>query len=130
MLESFEMSALIPASPAQIYIAWLDGDGHARMTGAAATSEGRIGGAFSAWDGYISGTYLELEPGRRLVMAWRTTEFPDNAADSRVELLFDSAPGGTTVTVRHSSIPNGQADDYRQGWIDFYCTPMKAYFGG
>lgn len=124
------MSDLIPASPAQVYLAWLDGGGHTRMTGAAATSNGCVGGAFTAWDGYISGTYLALEPGRRLVMAWRTTEFPDSAADSQVELLFDAAPDGTILSIRHSGIPDGQADNYRQGWIDFYYAPIKAYFGG
>lgn len=127
-MESFEMSDTVPASPAQIYAAWLDGTGHARMTGAAATSEGRVGGAFTAWDGYISGTYLALEPGRRLLMAWRTSEFPDGATDSQVEVLLDSTAGGATVTLRHSQIPDGQAQNYRQGWVDYYFTPMKAHF--
>ena len=129
-MESFEMSDLVPASPAQIYAAWLGATGHSRMTGAAATSLPRVGGAFTAWDGYISGTYLALEPGRRLLMAWRTTEFPTSSPDSQVEVLLDSAVGGATVTLRHSQIPDGQAANYRQGWIDYYFTPMKAHFGG
>jgi uncharacterized protein YndB with AHSA1/START domain len=128
MLESFETSGLIPASPAQVYEAWVGGPGHARMTGAGATSDARAGGAFTAWDGYISGTYLELEPGRRILMAWRTTEFPDDAADSRLEILLDAAPGGTTLTLRHSEIPDGQGEDYKEGWVDNYFVPMKAYF--
>ena len=130
MLESFEISDLIPASPQAIYDAWLDGEGHSNLTGgAAASAEPRLGGSFTAWDGYISGTFTELEPGRRIVMAWRTTEFPDDAGPSRLEMLLDPAPGGTRVLFRHSKIPEGQAEGYRQGWIDFYFTPMKAYFG-
>jgi len=129
-MESFEMSDLVPASPALIYESWLDATGHARMTGASATSQPRVGGAFTAWDGYISGTFLALEPGRRLLMAWRTTEFPDGSPDSQVEVVLDSTAGGATVTLRHSHIPDGQAENYRQGWVDYYFNPMKAHFGG
>jgi len=32
------------------------------------------------------------------------------------------------MTVIHSDIPDGQGDDYRQGWIDYYFEPMKEYF--
>jgi activator of HSP90 ATPase len=130
MLESFELSDVIPASPQAIYDAWLD-DRHADMTsGGPASADARVSGEFTAWDGYISGTFLELDAGGRIVMAWRTTEFPADAPDSRVEVLLAAAPGGTLVTFRHSEIPEGQGDDYRQGWIDFYFTPMKAYFAG
>ena len=45
------------------------------MTGAAARIAGRVGAAYSAWDGYIAGKTLELAPGKRIVQSWRTTEF-------------------------------------------------------
>jgi hypothetical protein len=28
----------------------------------------------------------------------------------------------------HSNVPAEQADDYAQGWIDFYWKPLKEYF--
>src|SRR3972149_2693095 len=90
MLESTEISDLIPASPADIYDAWVS-TRHGEMTGGAAT------------------------PGRRMVMAWRPTEFPDGATDSHLEVLLDPAPGGTQVTFRHTQIPQGQAESYRRG---------------
>jgi activator of HSP90 ATPase len=128
MVESVSISDIIPASPEDIYRAYLDSDGHAALTGSPASIEARPGGKFSAWDGYITGTTLEMEPHRRVVQAWRTTEFPDGAADSRLELLLEKVAGGTKVTFNHSDIPEGQAEDYRQGWIDFYFEPMKAHF--
>ncbi len=48
MTESFEISEVIPASPQQIYEAWLDTKGHSEMTGSEATVEGTIGGKFTA----------------------------------------------------------------------------------
>lgn len=131
MLESIEVADVIPASPKQIYDAWLDSAGHTAMTGGSqAKVDPRPGGQFSAWDGYISGTTLELEPNRRIVQAWRTTEFPEGSQDSRLEVLLEKASGGTRVTFRHSGIPEGQGGEYAQGWVDFYFEPMKRHFGG
>ncbi|MBI5566248.1 MAG: SRPBCC domain-containing protein, partial [Chloroflexi bacterium] len=84
MSDSFELSIVLPASPARVYAAWLSSDEHAAMTGASARGsaggsadiEPHVGGTHSAWDGYITGITLELEPDRRIVQTWRTIEFP------------------------------------------------------
>src|SRR5260370_947966 len=83
--ETIQVSGVIHASPERIYQAWLDSEEHTRFTGGKASVESGIGGRFTAWDGYIEGTTIELEPGRRIVQAWRTTEFPSERPDSRVE---------------------------------------------
>lgn len=125
MKNGFKMSAVIPATPAEIYKTWLSRKGHAAMTGSPATMSRK---EFTAWDGYIWGRTLELEPDRRIVQAWRTTEFADDDPDSRLEILLSPVKGGTKVTLTHTEIPPGQADSYKQGWKDFYFKPMKAYF--
>ena len=125
----FTVSDTIPAPPQDLYDAWLDTDGHAAMTGAAAHASAEAGGTFDAWDGYISGTNLELGPGLRIVQAWRTQQFEGDAEDSRIEVTFEEAADGTRVTIRHSGIPDGQPD-YEQGWVDHYLEPMKRHYGG
>jgi activator of HSP90 ATPase len=85
-------------------------------------------GAFTAWDGYIRGKTLEIEPHSRIVQAWRTSEFPDDSPDSRVEILLEEDSNGAKITLVHTDIPNEQGDGYKQGWEDFYFTPMRAYF--
>ena len=125
----YTISAVIPASASKIYKAWLTSKGHTAMTGSPAKVSGKVGGKFSAWDGYIFGKTLELEPDQRIVQAWRTSEFPDDAPDSRLEVVLVEVKGGTKVTLTHSDMPKGQADSYRQGWEDFYFKPMKEYFG-
>ena len=129
MKNGFKVSAVIPAKPAEIYKAWLSSKGHSAMTGSAAKVTRKVGGKFTAWDGYIFGKTLELEPDRRIVQAWRTSEFPDDAPDSRLEVLLVETKTGTKVTLTHTEIPKGQADEYKQGWEDFYFKPMKEYFG-
>lgn len=129
MKNGFTISDIIPAGASEIYDAWLNSKGHTAMTGSAAQVDGKVGGKFTAWDGYISGTTLDLTPNQRIVQAWRTTEFPDDAPDSRVEILLEEVESGTKLTFIHSNMPEGQTESYRQGWHDFYYQPMKAYFG-
>src|ERR1035437_1777404 len=50
----------------------MSSDGHSAMTGAPATIDPQLGGAFEEWDGYIAGRTLLLESGRRIVQSWRT----------------------------------------------------------
>lgn len=127
-MESFTMTATLPASPEAIYNAWLSSQGHTAMTGSPAEVEAEIGGAFKAWDGYIWGKTLEMEPHRRILQAWRTSEFPEDSPDSHVEIQFEESDGNTKITLIHSDIPDGQGDSYKQGWEDFYFTPMRKYF--
>ena len=129
MKDGFKVSAIIPAKPADIYKAWLSTKGHTAMTGSAAKINGKMGGKFSAWDGYIFGKTLDLTPDQRIVQAWRTSEFPDDAPDSRLEVLLEAVKAGTKVTFIHTELPKGQAYSYRLGWEDFYFKPMKEYFG-
>lgn len=126
----FLLTTTLAATPSRLYQAWLDADQHAAMTGAAASSEPREGGAFTAWEGYIEGRYLALEPGRRIRMAWRTSEFPAGAPDSEVEVRFQEGARGTELTLSHRGAPPEQAAAYRQGWEDYYFAPMRAWLAG
>ncbi len=126
--DSIKVSAIIPAEPKTVYAAWMSSKGHSEMTGSAAKVSARVGGAFSAWDGYISGKTLEINAPARLLQTWRTTEFSDKEPDSQLEVLFEKARGGTRVTLVHTRIPAGHGPEYRKGWLDFYFKPMKEHF--
>jgi activator of HSP90 ATPase len=128
MSESFSVSTVLPASPQELYGAWLGSSAHAEFTHSPAEIDAQVGGKFTAWDGYISGTTLELEPPRRILQAWRTTEFPVGSPDSLIEVLFEESGDGTRLIINHTNIPDGQAEEYRLGWEDFYFTPMLEYF--
>jgi activator of HSP90 ATPase len=129
MSEQIEVSGILAAAPAKIYVAWLSSAGHSAMTGAPAETTYQAGGRFTAWDGYISGQNLQLEPNKRIVQAWRTSEFPDGAPDSRLDVVLEPVADGTRITIRHSNIPPGQGAKYESGWRDHYLAPMAKYFG-
>ena len=128
-VKTIRQQALIPASPREVYLAWVTSRIHAAVTGSAATGSARVGGRFTAYGGYITGVHRELVPGKRIVQEWRTTEWPAGAAPSRLHITLATARGGTALRMVHSNVPASQADSYRQGWIDYYWTPLQEYFG-
>ena len=128
MGEELKLSVVLPALPEKVYTAWLDSAAHGDFTGSPAQIDPGVGGDYTAWDGYISGKTLVLEPFSHIRQAWRTTEFPENAPDSLVDIFLETKGEGTQLTLLHTQIPDGQAEQYRQGWEDYYFSPMKDYF--
>ena len=127
MYIEFEVTELIPAAPDEIYHAWLDSTEHSNMTGTHSEVSDVVGESFEAGDGYIQGENLELDPSSRILQSWRTSEFEDSEEDSLLEILLEAHEEGSLITIHHSRLPvNGM--QYRQGWIDYYFTPMKEYF--
>ncbi len=126
--EALRVSTTIPAAPTTLYLAWLNAEQHSAMTGGAAKIDSQVGGNFTALDGYISGKLVNLDLGRRIVMSWRSTDFPREAADSRAELHFEALGGSTRLTVLHTEIPEGQSEKSRETWNDKYFTPMRTFF--
>lgn len=127
MKKAFEISTSFPVKPHVIFDAWLDSKTHSEMTGGEAICNNQLLGEFSAWDGYITGSNIELKSPNWIKQHWRTTEFDEKEGDSLVLIKIEAHKGGCKVILRHSNIPEGNAD-YQQGWVDFYFTPMKAYF--
>jgi activator of HSP90 ATPase len=125
----FEVSDILPGTPDDIHAAWMSSAGHSAMTGAEAHVDPALGGPFDAWDGYITGRTLALEPGRRIVQSWRTSEFDDTHEDSQIEVLLAPEGEGTRVTIRHTNVPDGQTGYEQGGWQESYFDPMREYFG-
>ena len=127
MKTNFEVECQFPVSSKIIYDAWLSSQEHEKMTGGGAECSDSVGGSFSAWDGYISGQNLSLEPGKKIVQTWRTTEFSQEDEDSTITIELIDSDSGCMLKLIHENIPEGQPD-YKQGWVDHYFNPMKEYF--
>jgi uncharacterized protein YndB with AHSA1/START domain len=127
-VKTIKQKVIVPASPSEVYDAFVDAKKHSAFTGSKATSDPRVGGKFTAWDGYISGKNLELENGKRIVQEWATTEWPENYTPSKLALTFKKVEGGTEISMIHSNVPAEQTDDLAEGWVEFYWKPMKEYF--
>jgi activator of HSP90 ATPase len=125
---TIKQAVTIRATPVEVYDAMVNAKKHAAFTGVAATSSNKVGGKFTAWDGYIAGKYLKLEPGRRIVEEWSTREWPAGYGPSVIEMTFAKADGGMRLTMVQAEVPATQAAQYRQGWKDYYWNPLKKYF--
>ena len=127
MTSEFTVSVFINVAPEKLYAAWLDSNQHSKMTGSPAQLSNEINDAFQAWDGYISGINLELDPGKRILQSWRTLEFDDNEIDSKIEVSFEKEASGTKIILRHWDLPE-HGSQYESGWAESYFEPMKEYF--
>lgn len=123
----FTLKATFPTDAETLYKAWLSSEQHSNMTGAPAQIGRQIGDRFHAWDGYISGTHLELKPYSKIVQSWRTTEFSEMQEDSVIELHFEDKVNQVELTLTHSNLDKADTQ-YEQGWLDHYFKPMTKYF--
>lgn len=123
----FTLKTKIKATAEKIYTAWLSSEGHSKMTGGAATISNKVGADFTAWDGYIEGKNIELEPYRKIVQSWRTSQFEEGEEDSQIKILLNEMDGLTELTLIHTNVPES-GEHYIKGWNNHYFEPMKAYF--
>lgn len=126
-MEQFELKHLFNTTKEFLFKAWLDSKLHSEMTGGEADCSNIVGAKFSAWDGYIWGENITIEPNSYLKQSWRTSEFDDNDEDSILEIFLKETVDGTELTLIHTNIPTGQ-NQYEKGWVDNYFEPMQEYF--
>jgi activator of HSP90 ATPase len=123
----FTLKTKFQASPREIYTTWLTSEGHTKMTGGTATISDIVGDHFTAWDGYIQGKNLALEPYKRILQTWRTSQFEESEEDSQLEILLQEVDGQTELTLIHTNVPES-GEHYINGWENHYFQPIKAYF--
>jgi len=126
--EELHLTLRLPVMPEVVFNAWIDSKSHRDFTGGNAVIDPRNGGHFSAWDGYITGIILKLEPFTRIIQSWRTTQFHPLDPSSTLEIVIEPADTGAVLTFNHTNIPYGQSAMYAQGWNDYYFVPMTGYF--
>ena len=114
------------ASPHKIYEMLMDSRIHTRFSGGKASISRKSGGKFSAYDNYISGTNIELVPDTKIVQSWRASDWPEGHY-SKVTFSFAKIRDGCHLTFTQTGVPEQQYEGIRQGWHDFYWSPMKKY---
>ena len=123
----FTLNTKIKATAKEIYTNWLSSAGHTKMTGGAASGSDIVGDNFTAWDGYIGGKNLVLDPYNRIVQSWRTSQFEEGEEDSQIEIRLVEHCDYTELTLIHTKVPES-GEHYIEGWNTHYFQPMKEYF--
>ena len=123
--KNIKQSVTIKASPNDVYEALMDQKKHAKFTKHKAIISRKVGGKFSAFDGYCGGVNLELVEGKKIVQSWRENDWPENHF-STITFTFTKTPGGTKLFFTQTGIPENREEDLKKGWKDYYWAPMKA----
>ncbi|MET7029194.1 SRPBCC domain-containing protein [Sediminicola luteus] len=123
----FTLKTTLNAPAKDIFNTWISSEGHTKMTGGEAIASNKVGGSFTAWDGYIQGKNLVLEENKRIVQSWRTSQFEPHEEDSQIEVVLTEKGGNTELTLIHSKVPES-GEHYIKGWDEHYFQPMKKYF--
>jgi len=127
MSESIHQEIDFNAKPKRIYEALMDSKQHAGFTANGAAEISReAGGTFTCHGGAISGRNIELVPDKRIVQAWRVTNW-DEGTYSIVRFELQDHEGGTRVVLDHAGFPEGQAEHLAPGWHERYWGPLRKY---
>ena len=113
--------------PHRVYAVLLDEKEFSTITGAPARIGGGEGDAFSLFGGAIVGRNLELVPDRRLVQAWRPSDWGAGLY-SVVRFELTPAVQGTHLVFNQVGYPLNDEASLKSGWHSHYWEPMKKYF--
>ncbi|MBX3163905.1 MAG: SRPBCC domain-containing protein [Bacteroidetes bacterium] len=127
-MEKIKISVKLHCTAKEVFSGWLNDAVHSEFTGSQATTSPSEGGTFSVWDGYITGTNVEIFPYKKIIQKWRTTDFAPEDEDSLVDMFFTYKDDCTLITITHSNLPEGQSEQYKKMWKENYFARMKKYF--
>jgi uncharacterized protein YndB with AHSA1/START domain len=127
MTKTIRQTVQIKAAPKQVFEALINGKKHAKFTGAPASISRKAGAAFTCYGGYISGFNLEVVPGKRIVQAWRSRDWPKGYFSIVTFALARSAGGRTRLSFTHLGVPAGDYKAKNAGWRSHYWKPLKTY---
>jgi activator of HSP90 ATPase len=113
--------------PKELFELYMDSKKHSLVTEQNAILSRKVGGSYSAYDGYIKGKNLALIPGKMIVQTWRASNWPKSVMDSIFILTFEKASGGTEVTMVHTNVPDKEAKHLSKGWHDCYWNLWKKH---
>ncbi|MAE60432.1 MAG: hypothetical protein CMJ49_03645 [Planctomycetaceae bacterium] len=128
MPRNVEMAASLPASSDRLYDMYVDAAAHAAFTGQPVVIEPRAGASFSAFDGVLTGTILQVAPKRLIVQSWRSANWPKEAIDSTLVLSFwPDGQGKGRIELMHINVADDDFAGVSRGWEQYYFAPWRVY---
>lgn len=127
--KNLSQTTVFSASARDVYNTLMDSKKHSEFTGGKAVMSQKVGGKFTAYDGYIEGTNVELKPGKKIVQSWRGNDWPKGYFSTITYALIEKG-GKTTLKFTQKGIPAEQYDSIKKGWVDYYWKPLAKIFAG
>lgn len=128
------VEVLVEASPETIFEFFTDPEKMTRWQGTRAELDPVPGGIFSVdvtHQAHARGTYVEVDPPRRVVFTWGWDG--DDAVppgSSTVDITLEPQGDATLVRLVHTDLPADKRDLHREGWEHFVSRLAIAAAGG
>lgn len=122
--KDIRQSVTFRAGAHEVYELLMDPKKHSALAGGDEVKISRKAGGKFNIGGYIEGVCLELVPDEKIVQSWRYEDWPEGHF-SKATFSFREEGGRTKLTFTQTGVPVQFYDDIKQGWIDYYWTPMK-----
>jgi uncharacterized protein (TIGR03086 family) len=117
---SYTKTAVLPVSPDEAFALITEPERLRRWQAVSAVVDLRAGGSYrwTVTPGHVaSGTFREVEPGRRVVFGWGWEGSPDLPYDaSTVTVTIEPTDEGSLVTLVHEGLDEEQAKAHAEGW--------------
>jgi activator of HSP90 ATPase len=127
MSNTINQEIIFKATPKQVYNALIDANQFSQVTGGAPTEiSPEAGGSFSLFGGMIQGRNIELAPNKRIVQAWRASNW-DEGVYSIARFELQAHDEDTLVIFEHTGFPESQGEHLAGGWKDNYWGPLERY---
>lgn len=127
MCKTIKQKVKFKADPQTVYNLLVDSKKHTQVTGEKAVIGKKAGSSFSAYSGYIEGINVDLVPGKRIVQAWRGSDFPKGIYSMASFFLTPTKNGGTELVLVHRGVPKNLIPGIEKGWREFYWDKMKEF---
>ncbi|RAW00214.1 SRPBCC domain-containing protein [Pseudochryseolinea flava] len=124
-MKSFKKYYIIPATPAELYLALTNPLTIQLWSGEPAEMSTTPGSEFSLWEGSIVGKNLEFEQDKKIVQEWY---FGDQQEASIVTFKLHTNPKGTSLELNHTNIPDHDYDDIVDGWENIYIASLQDFY--
>jgi len=131
-MSDYTASIEIDAPPEIVFAHLVTSEGMVAWMGQHAELDPTPGGLFAVdVNGeQIRGTFLEIEPPRRVILTWGIVGNGDHpAGSSRVEFTLIPRDGGTRLELLHAQLSTSQADTHGRGWKHFLARLRIAAVG-
>lgn len=131
---SYTKTAILPVTPDEAFALITQPERLRRWQTVTARVDLRAGGEYrwTVAPGHVaSGTYREVDPGRRVVFGWGWEGSPDLVPDaSTVTITVEPTDGGTLVTLVHEGLTEEQAASHAEGWNHYFTRLEKVAADG
>lgn len=135
MSDPIELELRLDAPPEAVFPYLTQSERYARWQGVRAELDARPGGVFRVWmddERVASGSFVEVEPDRRVVFTWGwegNSDVPPGSTTVQIDIEPDGR--GTRLTLRHSGLPNDASTTlHEEGWRFFTARLAAVASGG